>query len=43
LDNSLKVEMDETDQKKLKALAQKATYQFHEHATNIIKWYCSDR
>lgn len=42
LDNTLNVEMDETDQKKLKALAQKATYQFHENATNIIKWYCGE-
>jgi len=32
--------MDETNPDKLKALAQKASYQFHEHATNIIESYC---
>jgi patatin-like phospholipase/acyl hydrolase len=42
LDYTLNLEMDETDQQKLKSLAQKATYQFHEHASYIIKWYCSD-
>ena len=41
LDNTLNLEMDEIDKEKLMALAQKATYQFHEHATDIIKNYCS--
>lgn len=41
LDHTLNLEMDETDKEKLKALAQKATYQFHEHASDIIKNYCS--
>ena len=30
----------ETDPNKLKALAQKASYQFHENATNIVETYC---
>jgi uncharacterized protein len=40
LDDSLNFEMDETDSEKLKALAQKASYQFHENATRIIETYC---
>ncbi len=41
LDKTLMVELDETDKEKLKRLAQKASYQFHEHASNIISRYCS--
>lgn len=41
LDNSLNLEMDETNKEKLKSLAQKATYQFHDYATELIRWYCS--
>jgi patatin-like phospholipase/acyl hydrolase len=41
LDSTLCVEMDETNPEKLKALAQKASYQFHDHATTIIRRYCN--
>ena len=41
LDNTLNIEMDETDKDKLEALAQKATYKFHNDATTIIKDFCS--
>jgi patatin-like phospholipase/acyl hydrolase len=41
LDNSLNLEMDETNQDKLKALAQKASYQFHNHASDIVTCYCN--
>jgi patatin-like phospholipase/acyl hydrolase len=40
LDDSLNLEMDETNPEKLKALAQKASYQFHENATSIIETFC---
>ncbi len=42
LDESLSFDMDETNKEKLKSLAQKATYQFHDYATDIIRWYCSN-
>lgn len=41
LDQTLNIEMDDTDNEKLKALAQKATYKFHEDATTIIKDFCT--
>lgn len=41
LDESLSFEMDETNKEKLKSLAEKAKYQFHQYATDIIEWYCS--
>lgn len=41
LDDTLNLEMDETRNDKLKALAQKANYQFHEHASSIIETYCN--
>jgi hypothetical protein len=41
LDDTLKVELDETDSDKLKKLAEKANREFQNHATSIIKWYCS--
>ena len=41
LDETLKIELDETDQKILKGLAQKASYQFHDCANKIIETYCS--
>lgn len=41
LDNTLNVELDETDKEKLKALSQKASYKFHEYASDIVKWYCN--
>jgi patatin-like phospholipase/acyl hydrolase len=41
LDKTLMIELDDTDMDKLKRLAQKASYQFHEHASNIISRYCS--
>ena len=37
LDDTLNVQMDETNKEKLEALAQKASYKFHEDATTIIK------
>lgn len=37
LDETLNIELDETDKERLEALAQKATYKFHEDATRIIK------
>jgi patatin-like phospholipase/acyl hydrolase len=37
LDDTLNIQMDETDKVKLEALAQKATYIFHNDATTIIK------
>ena len=39
LDNSLKIEMDETDRNKLKRLSEKASYQFHDKASMIIQTY----
>jgi hypothetical protein len=33
--------MDETNKEKLKSLAQKATYPFHDYATELIRWYYS--
>lgn len=42
LDNSLSFELDETNKEKLKSLAQKATFQFHNCANEIIYWYCND-
>ncbi len=41
LDDTLNIEMDETDKNKLKALAQKANYQFHENANSIIQEFYS--
>lgn len=41
LDDTLKVEMDETDNDKLTKLAEKASYEFQNNATSIIKNYCS--
>ncbi len=41
LDDTLNCEMDETNKDKLKALAQKANYQFHENATTIIEEFCN--
>ena len=35
LDNSLKIEMDETNKEKLNRLSEKALYQYHDHATLI--------
>lgn len=40
LNNTMKLEMDETKPEKLKSLAQKANYQFHEHCSIIVKTYC---
>ena len=40
LDKTLMVDLDETDKEKLKRLTQKASYQFHEHASTIISRYC---
>ena len=37
LDQTLNIEMDDTDNEKLKALAQKAIYKFNKDATTIIK------
>jgi len=42
LDDTLKVEMDETDPDKLKKLAEKANSEFQNHATRIIELYCTD-
>jgi len=39
LDESLSFGMDETNKEKLNSLAQKAKYQFHEYATEIMRWY----
>lgn len=41
LDDTLNLEMDETNKGKIKALAQKASYQFHENATKIIGEFCN--
>lgn len=41
LDNTLNFGLDETNKEKLKSLAQKATYQFHDNATEIIRYYCN--
>jgi patatin-like phospholipase/acyl hydrolase len=41
LDETLDIEMDETDIDKLNALAQKATYQYHDNVTRIIETFCS--
>lgn len=40
LNDTMKLEMDETNPEKLKSLAQKANYQFHEHCSIIVKTYC---
>lgn len=42
LDDTLKVEMDETDADKLKKLAEKASSEFQNHGTKIIENYCND-
>ncbi len=42
LDDTLKVELDETDDDKLKRLAEKASSEFQNHGTKIIENYCSD-
>jgi hypothetical protein len=39
LDDTLNIEMDETKKDKLEALAQKASYQFHESANEIIECF----
>ena len=39
LDNSLKIEMDETNKVKLERLSEKASYQFHDNASMIVKTY----
>lgn len=39
LDDSLKIEMDETDREKLKRLSEKASYQFHDNASLIKQTY----
>lgn len=39
LDNSMKIEIDETDKSKLKRLSEKASFQFHNNAYMIIKTY----
>lgn len=39
LDSTLNIEMDETNRVKLEALAQKASYKFHEDATTILKYF----
>jgi hypothetical protein len=36
LDSTTNFELDETDSEKLKRLAQKAHYQFHDNANEII-------
>ncbi len=41
LDETCSIDLDETDQKKLNKLAEKATIEFQNHASNIIKNYCS--
>lgn len=41
LNDNLKIEMDETNKDKLKKLAEKATFEFHNHANKIIENYCS--
>lgn len=41
LDDTLKVELDEVDIDKLNKLSEKATSEFQNHATNILKLYCS--
>jgi len=41
LDETCIIEMDETDTKKLTKLAEKATIEFQNNATNVIRWYCS--
>ena len=40
LDDTLKVEMDETDTDKLTKLAEKASYEFQTHGNKIIDNYC---
>jgi hypothetical protein len=40
LDESCLIEMDETDGNKLKKLAEKATIEFQNNATSVIKNYC---
>lgn len=40
LNDNLKIEMDETDKEKLKRLAEKAAFEFHNHANKIIENYC---
>lgn len=41
LNDTLNVEMDETDTDKLKKLGEKATFEFSNHATKIIDNYCT--
>jgi len=42
LDDTLNIELDETNHDKLIGLAQKASYQFSDNATAIIDNYCKD-
>lgn len=41
LDTTLNIEMDETNTEKLKRLAEKANFQFHDNANKIIETYCT--
>ena len=41
LDETLKIELDETDPNKLKKLAEKAASEFQNHGTKIIENYCN--
>ena len=41
LNSTLNVAMDETDIDKLKALAEKASFEFHNNSTKIIETYCN--